>query len=93
MRLFHQGQLEGLKVKVPVQMRRKQAEASNPTISAFYEKLLPALKARYFAGGRWRLLETRRASQAIILRQDDRLFVGRQEQRTSRCRQYGIPPE
>ncbi len=56
MLLLHEGQIEGRKVKVPVQLgRRPHEEPSIPT-KAFYKKLLFCLKQEVIKNGEWRLL-------------------------------------
>ena len=61
MRFFHDGQLEGRKVKLPVQLGRRPAEKPDRELRKFYEKLLAALQHPVLRHGRWRLLETRPA--------------------------------
>jgi hypothetical protein len=53
MRLFHQGQIEGLQRRLPVQLRRRGPEPADPALTSFYERLLPAAPR----AGDWRLLE------------------------------------
>ncbi len=43
MKLVHEGQLEGRKVKVPVQLTRRMAEPENPEIAVAYRHLLNVL--------------------------------------------------
>lgn len=61
MRFFHEGQFEGRKVKVTVQLRRRRIEAPIPWISAFYEKLLTALSGEVMKNGEWWMLDARSA--------------------------------
>jgi hypothetical protein len=56
-RLFHEGQFEGRKVKLPVFLGRRPAEPSDPAIESFYAKLLSAMKAPIFSEGVWTLCE------------------------------------
>lgn len=44
MRLLHEGQLTGARIKVPVQLGRRPVEPEHPEIIATYERLLAALK-------------------------------------------------
>ena len=44
LRFFHQGQLEGAHVRVPVHLCRAPAEARNADVAAFYDRLLAALR-------------------------------------------------
>ena len=54
MRFFHQGQCDGARVRVPVQLCRAPAEPANPVILAFYTRLLEVLRTtRDFREGRW----------------------------------------
>ena len=61
MRLVHEGQIEGQRLKVPVQLGRRPAEPSDPVMQAHYERLLRALSEPVFHQGAWRLLEPRAA--------------------------------
>ena len=54
LRFFHQGQLEGAQVRVPVHLRRAPVEARNADIVAFYDRLLAALSIRRLS--QWRLV-------------------------------------
>lgn len=56
MGLFHEGQLDGRKIKIPVQLGRRPQESPSPRIRAFYEKLFSCLRAEVFRQGEWRLL-------------------------------------
>ena len=56
LRFFHQGQLEGARVKVPVHLCRAPAEAPNMDIASFYDRLLAALGAESFRSGAWQLI-------------------------------------
>ncbi len=61
--LVHDGQMEGRRVKVPVQLTRRPAEELSVPTKAFYTKLLSCLQADVFRNGSWRLLGTRAAWQ------------------------------
>jgi hypothetical protein len=54
-RLFHEGQLEGRKIRVPVFLGRRPAEPADLGLRAFYEKLLAAIQAPIFHEGAWTL--------------------------------------
>jgi hypothetical protein len=54
-RLFHEGQLEGRKIRLPVFLRRRAAEAVNQPVEDFYTKLLRFIKALVFREGNWAL--------------------------------------
>lgn len=55
-RLLHEGQLQGRRLKLPVQLGRRQPEEAEPGLEALYGKLLAALKDPVFHEGIWRLL-------------------------------------
>jgi hypothetical protein len=62
LRFFHEGQLDGARVRVPVQLCRGPVEPVNPEIAACYAKLLRLLKeTEAFRGGSWSQLEPRPA--------------------------------
>jgi glycosidase len=61
LRLLHDGQLEGRRLTVPVQLRRRPAEPPDRATAAFYRALLGALRDRAFHDGDWRLLDPRQA--------------------------------
>ncbi|MCF8241648.1 MAG: glycosidase [Melioribacteraceae bacterium] len=58
MHFYHDGQFEGKKIKLPVQLGREPIESINPNIAAFYEKLLSITKEEIFKEGTWTILET-----------------------------------
>lgn len=59
--LFHEGQLTGLKVKLPVQLGRRPSEEVSPALASYYEKLLPIVADPVFRAGSWKLLHARPA--------------------------------
>jgi len=56
-RLFHEGQFEGRKVRLPVFLGRRPTEPPDEALQAFYVKLLASVKASIFRGGEWKLCE------------------------------------
>jgi hypothetical protein len=56
-RLFHEGQLEGRKIRLPVFLGRRPAEPVDEDLKAFYTKLLAAIDAPIFRDGDWQLCE------------------------------------
>lgn len=56
-RLFHGGQLEGHRVRVPVQLTRGPRELRDGRLADFYEALLGLLADPLVRDGSWRLLE------------------------------------
>jgi hypothetical protein len=61
LRFFHQGQFEGRKIHIPIQLQRRPAESPDHEIAEFYQKLLRCLKNPIFREGEWKLLECRPA--------------------------------
>jgi hypothetical protein len=57
LKFFHQGQLEGARVRLPVQLCRAPVEPLDPVLADFYERLLQVMKRPVFRCGRWQLLE------------------------------------
>ncbi|MBI5074398.1 MAG: alpha-amylase [Nitrospirae bacterium] len=57
MKLYQQGQLEGKKIKLPVQLRRVKTEEPDEDVRCFYEKLLAITKQSVFHDGEWQLKE------------------------------------
>jgi hypothetical protein len=55
MRLYFQGQMEGRKLHLPLQLRQAKPEADEPEIKAFYERLMPLVNEDVFHSGRWQL--------------------------------------
>jgi hypothetical protein len=64
MRFFHQGQLAGLKTRIPMQLCRAPDEEINPKIYDYYLRLLDILKLPILRCGEWRLLECHPAWQS-----------------------------
>ena len=56
-RLFHEGQFEGRKVRLPVFLGRRPVEAVDQGLQTFYEKLLAAIHDPVFHDGAWKLCE------------------------------------
>jgi glycosidase len=54
-RLFHEGQFEGRKVKLPVFLGRRPEEPVDTDLRAFYRKLLKAVDDPVFRDGQWNL--------------------------------------
>jgi hypothetical protein len=57
LRLFHHGQLEGRRIKMPVQLGREPEEGTDPDVVSFYERLLHVTKALVFKEGNAHVLE------------------------------------
>jgi len=56
-KLFHQGQFEGRRIKLPVQLRRRPEEAVDEDLQAFYKGLLKVIRASALKEGEWSLCE------------------------------------
>ena len=56
--LYYQGQLEGEKIKIPVQLRQKQSEKSDPLIQEAYDRILEFTKQIKSHDYQWALLST-----------------------------------
>lgn len=61
MRFLHEGQLEGARIRLPVQLARRSVEPEDPQIAAFYEELLAALRGTAVGHGDFELLRPRSA--------------------------------
>ncbi len=61
LKLFHEGQIEGRKVKLPVQLGRRPAEEADPEVERGYLGLLSVLREPLFRSGAFSLLEVRPA--------------------------------
>jgi hypothetical protein len=55
LKLFHEGQLEGRKIRLPVFLRRRPAEPADQTLEQFYKQLLDVTKPSVFREGEWSL--------------------------------------
>lgn len=56
LRFFHEGQFEGHRLRMPVQLCRRPTEPRDETIHAFYERLLSLLRRPVLRKGDWQLL-------------------------------------
>jgi hypothetical protein len=57
MRLVHDGQMEGRRLRLPVQLARRPVEEPDGVMLEHYARLLRALADPVFADGQWHLLE------------------------------------
>jgi hypothetical protein len=57
MRLFHEGQFEGRKVRLPVFLSRRPDEPVDQALRAFYKMLLETTDTPVFREGQWQLCE------------------------------------
>jgi glycosidase len=83
-RLFHEGQFEGRKIKLPVFLGRRPNEPVDGELKAFYENLLATINAPIFREGKWNLCERsgwpdNQSCQNLVawswVQDDDRLLV------------------
>ncbi len=56
-KLLHEGQLDGRRMKLPVQLGRRPAEPANDQLLDFYRRLLAAVDTPAIREGEWRLCE------------------------------------
>jgi hypothetical protein len=56
-RLFHEGQFEGRKIRLPVFLSRRPVEPVDPDLRAFYHTLLKAESLEGLRNGNWQLCE------------------------------------
>jgi hypothetical protein len=54
-KLFHEGQFEGRRIRIPVFLGRRPAEPVDTELQAFYQKLLMAIEDPVFHDGKWSL--------------------------------------
>jgi hypothetical protein len=57
LRFFHEGQLEGRRTKVPIQLNREPVEPVDAGVSVFYGRLLDELANPALHDGRWQALD------------------------------------
>jgi Alpha amylase, catalytic domain len=56
-RMFHEGEFEGRKVRPPVFLARRPEEPVDEDLRSFYLRLLPAINRPIFRSGQWTLCE------------------------------------
>jgi hypothetical protein len=61
LRLFHEGQLEGRRVRPSMHVGRRPREERDPALAAFYERLLACLRRPEAREGRWQQWQPRSA--------------------------------
>jgi glycosidase len=61
LRFFHEGQLQGWTQKISVHLCRGPEQLTDPSLQAFYLKLLNALRMNVVRNGDWQLLECKHA--------------------------------
>jgi len=63
LRFIHEGQMEGRRIRVPIQLRRRPEEPVDHGLLDFYTRLLWVLKHSAARNGQWRLLNCRNAGE------------------------------
>lgn len=97
MKFYYDGQFEGKKIKLPVQLGREPKEKINLSVQNFYTKILELTKHPIFIRGDWELLEPVSAggdNQSFqnmlgwrwILGTEERIIVVNYSESTSQCR-------
>jgi len=99
LRFFHDGQFEGKKIKLPVQLGREPSEKNDVDLMEFYNNLLKITKEDVFKYGNWELIETTPAWEndnimsfksflafKIELNDERRLIVVNYDARKNSCR-------
>ena len=61
LRLLHDGQMTGARIKTPVQLSRRPVEAPQPEIEAFYQRLLAAIESSAVGREKGQILKPRPA--------------------------------
>lgn len=61
LRLIHEGQMAGNRIRIPVHLSRGPREKPNPEVAEIYSKLLPTIQSTPVKNGTWNLLDTRQA--------------------------------
>ena len=61
MMMFHEGQLEGRKLRTPIQLGRRPVEPVSEPIRMFYHRLLASIGDPTFKEGEWKLLNAKPA--------------------------------
>lgn len=61
LRLFHEGQLEGFRIKTPVQLGRRAQESEDVETALFYERILDVLQDPIFQNGAFQQREVKSA--------------------------------
>jgi glycosidase len=56
-RLLHEGQSQGMRIRLPVFLGRRPVERADPNLEAFYQRLLNAVNHDIFRNGQWQLCE------------------------------------
>ncbi|MHB8579277.1 MAG: alpha-amylase family glycosyl hydrolase [Ignavibacteriaceae bacterium] len=63
MRFYYDGQFDGKKIKLPVQLGREPSEKPNLSVRKYYDRILLITKEKIFQDGNWQILNTLPVSQ------------------------------
>lgn len=63
LRLYHDGQLEGRMIRLPVQLQREPVEGTDPEIEQFYNRLLSVGNTPAFHEGQWEPIEVSKGGE------------------------------
>jgi glycosidase len=66
MRFFYDGQFEGRKIKVPLQLGRQPEEKVSRTVSGYYNTLLKVTSHKIFREGEWSFIEPVQAASGNL---------------------------
>ena len=84
-KLLHEGQLEGCRAKLPVQLGRRPIEPADGELRAFYLKLIPAVNDKAFREGEWQALRLQRLAGQPELREPCLLVLAQRKSMLSYC--------
>ena len=66
LRFYYDGQFEGRRVRLPVQLGVDVDESTDAVLAAFYSRLLPAVDAPIFHEGQWALCDSDATSAGLL---------------------------
>jgi hypothetical protein len=90
LRFFHEGQFDGRRVRVPMQVSRRPVEAPDAAVRQFYDRLLAALKRPELRDGTWSLQDCRPAWDDNATWRNFIVFAWQEEERPLlACVNYG----
>jgi len=75
LRFFHEGQLEGRRVRISMHLGRRPDEPADPELQAFYERLLEVLRRSEVRSGEWRMCATRAAYEGSTSHEQMLIFL------------------
>ena len=63
LRLFHDGQFEGRRIRLPIQLIREPNESPAAETTRYYEQLMSVCNSPFFHEGNWQVLDARQAKE------------------------------